>query len=144
MAMKAAVARKQVRKPDPGGTREALEASPREAIKWLSEAGTYHLLESLLLEPGSPEEVCQRIADLAETDNRIANCSIFLVDRSGENLFLAATTNPALKKFVGKPTYRMGEGLTGWVARYRQPVLVRDPRDAGELAQLAAPEHGVP
>jgi GAF domain-containing protein len=35
--------------------------------------------------------------------------------------------------------YEVGEGVTGWVARYRRPVRLHDMRDAGERARLAQP-----
>jgi signal transduction histidine kinase len=120
----------------------AEEAKPN--IRWLSDADSYRVLEHLLLDPGSPDEVCQRIVALAERDNRVATCSIFLIDQTGENLYLAASNNPALQSYVFQTTYRLGEGITGWVAKYRQAALVRNPRDAEELARLADPARGLP
>src|SRR5205085_2041772 len=79
---------------------------------------------SLLLEPGSPREVCQRIVELAGQDHRVAFCTIFLIDQTGEYLYLAATNNPTIRRYLDKPTYRLGEGITGWVAKYREPALV--------------------
>src|SRR5581483_7261361 len=107
-----------------------LEKQP--SMRWLSDADSYRVLESLLLEPASPREVCERIVDLAEQDQRVAFCSIFLFDQTGEYLFLAASNNPSLQGFRDKPTYRLGEGITGWVAKYREPALVRDPSDPEE------------
>src|SRR5262249_35717841 len=89
-------------------------------------------------------EVCQRIVELAEQDQRVAFCSIFLLDQTGDYLYLAATNNPALRMFLDKPTYRLGEGITGWVAKYREPVLVRDPRDPEECARLGDRDRGIP
>jgi signal transduction histidine kinase len=119
-------------------------ADQRPTIRWLSDADSYRVLENLLLEPGSPDEVCQRIVALAEQDTRVATCSIFLIDQTGENLLLAATNNGALKSYLSQPTYRLGEGITGWVAKYREPALVRDPRDPDDMARLADPARGLP
>jgi signal transduction histidine kinase len=124
--------------------RAAAAEDAKPNIRWLSDADSYRVLERLLLEPGSPEEVCQRIVALAEADNRVATCSIFLIDQTGENLYLAASNNPSLQDYLSQTTYRLGEGITGWVAKYRQPALVRNPRDAEELARLADPDRGLP
>jgi len=120
------------------------EMEKKPSMRWLSDADSYRVLERLLLEPASPREVCQRIVELAEQDERVVFCSIFLLDQTGDYLYLAATNNPALRIFLDKPTYRLGEGITGWVAKYREPALVRDPRDPEECARLGDPERGIP
>src|SRR5436189_4372780 len=84
---------------------------------WLSDEHSYRVLASLLLAPDSPEEVCQRIVELTEDLAPVATCSVFLADQSGEFLQLAATNNPPLRDRIGELTHRVGEGLTGWVAK---------------------------
>lgn len=121
-----------------------VDMGSKPTIQWLSDADAYEVLASLLLEPVSAKEVLQRIVERAQKDDRVATCSIFLIDGTGEYLKLAATNNPALQAYVSKPTYRLGEGLTGWVGKYRRALLVRDPTDAEECARLADPEQGIP
>ncbi len=118
--------------------------NPAPTIPWLSDADSYRILASLLLEPASPEEVCERLVELSEQATRVASCSIFLLDESREYLYLAASNNPHLQAYLGQPTYRVGEGLTGWVFRYRRPLLVRDPSDPAECARLGDPVREIP
>jgi signal transduction histidine kinase len=137
----------QEREPGPGRDEQPDGGSARAAATpagWLSDEHSYRVLASLLLAPDSPEEVCARIVELTADLAPVATCSVFLVDQSGEFLQLAATNNPPLRERVGELTHRVGEGLTGWVARYRQPVLIRDPHDPGERARLADPARGLP
>src|SRR5207244_3998082 len=110
---------------------------PVPVAGWLSDEVSYRVLASLLLNPGSPEEVCQQIVELTEDVARVASCSVFLMDQTGEYLRLAATNNPRMIDHVGEVTHRVGEGLTGWVAKFRRTARVRDPRDPEERARLA-------
>ncbi len=52
-------------------------------------------------------------------------CSVFLLDKDGTTLVLEATLglNPAA---VGKASFNVGEGVTGWVARHRKPLALGD------------------
>ncbi len=54
-------------------------------------------------------------------------CSIYLWDPAAEALVLTAT-NGLSQSAVGRARMRLGEGLTGWVAQQRQPVVVPDVR----------------
>jgi signal transduction protein with GAF and PtsI domain len=53
------------------------------------------------------------------------SCSIYLLDREGQELVLKATTGLAAEA-VGQAMLRLGEGLTGWAAETGQPVAVAD------------------
>jgi sugar diacid utilization regulator/putative methionine-R-sulfoxide reductase with GAF domain len=52
-------------------------------------------------------------------------CSLYLLDASGEELALTAT-NGLNERMVGKVTMKVGEGVTGWVAETRRPLVVPD------------------
>jgi signal transduction histidine kinase len=58
---------------------------------------------------------------------RFEDCSVFMLDRDRHTLTLEASRGP-LKQEVGDATYRMGEGLTGWIAEHGLPIRVTDPR----------------
>ena len=60
---------------------------------------------------------------------RAEDCSLFLMDEAGEMLELVASQGP-LDKEAGQHTvkYRLGEGLTGWVAQNGRVIRVGDPR----------------
>jgi len=54
-------------------------------------------------------------------------CSLYLMDREGDRLTLAAT-NGLNPNHVGKVSLAFGEGITGTVAKGRQPLQVPDVR----------------
>ncbi len=55
----------------------------------------------------------------------VDSCSIYLLDPSGEALWLRASTGLA-RQSLGRAALKWGEGLTGWAAQHGQPVAVRD------------------
>ncbi len=55
----------------------------------------------------------------------VDSCSIYLLDTSGRELVLRASTGLA-PEALGKARLRWGEGLTGWAAKEGKPVGVRD------------------
>ncbi|RYG66304.1 GAF domain-containing protein, partial [bacterium] len=86
---------------------------------------------------------------------RADDCSLFLMDEAAEQLELVASHGP-LEEQAGQHTakYRIGEGLTGWVAQNGRVIRVGDPRTdsrwkgvfmeapAGEIAAvMAVPVH---
>jgi putative methionine-R-sulfoxide reductase with GAF domain len=52
-------------------------------------------------------------------------CSLFLYDPTGDDLVLTAT-NGLDAQNVGKARMNVGDGVTGWVALHRQPLVVPD------------------
>ncbi len=62
---------------------------------------------------------------------QVESCSIYLYNKSGEKLVLAATTG-LKKEGIGKVSLPKGEGLTGWAAEHREAIAVHnaitDPR----------------
>lgn len=76
---------------------------------------------------------------------RFEDCSIFLLDNDGQTLTLEASRGE-LDDEVGKATYRMGEGLTGWIAEHSQPIRISDtrgdPRWRGLHREFAPDEMG--
>lgn len=58
--------------------------------------------------------------------------SIYLWDERTETLILKAAEGPETEKRVGL-RQKMGEGLAGWVAQVREPILVSDTRKVHKL-----------
>jgi signal transduction histidine kinase len=71
------------------------------------------------------------------------DCSLFLLDKSINRLVLKASRG-LLRSLVDKATYRLGEGLTGWVALHNKPArlngVVGDPRWKGLHLELKPEE----
>jgi uroporphyrinogen-III synthase len=104
---------------------ELLEQKHRDpALSILHEIGSRMAAASPLC------EVLDRIIDFAASVARFDSCFIFVLE--GDELVLRASKNPHPDE-VGHLTLRLGEGITGWVAKHRQPVAIarnafQDPR----------------
>ena len=89
--------------------------------------------------------IIQKVIDVAAEALKFEDCSLFLFDRVTERLVLRASRGP-LKKKIGKASYSIGEGLTGWTAESGQAVRVSkpmsDPRWKGRFEELPADEVG--
>jgi GAF domain-containing protein len=55
----------------------------------------------------------------------VDSCSIYLLDSSGDTLWLRASTGLD-RQALGRAALKRGEGLTGWAAQHGQPVAARD------------------
>src|SRR5437870_12761722 len=78
------------------------------------------------------DQVLRQIVDLVIDVTHGDACLIYLLDEGGDNLVLRASKNPH-PRLIGKIAMKVGEGITGWVAREVQPVAIarhasRDPR----------------
>ncbi len=70
--------------------------------------------------------ILQKVLDVAAEALKFEDCSLFLIDRATEKLVLRASRG-ALKKHIGRASYEIGTGLTGWTAQEKRPVRVVDP-----------------
>jgi len=78
------------------------------------------------------DQVLRQIVDLVIDVTHGDACLIYLLDEAGDNLILRASKNPH-PRLIGKIAMRVGEGITGWVAREVQAVAIarhasKDPR----------------
>jgi signal transduction histidine kinase len=94
----------------------------------------YRAREAALIEIGSelnaigdPDALMRRVIRTAAALLRADECSLFTLDVAGERLILRASRGPLAKR-IGEATYRLGEGLTGWVAQHAAPARVADVR----------------
>src|SRR5947199_1985379 len=69
------------------------------------------------------DQVLRQIVDLVIDVTRGDACLIYLLDVAGENLVLRASKNPH-PRLIGKIAMRVGEGITGWVAKEAEPVAI--------------------
>ncbi|MGD9695579.1 MAG: helix-turn-helix domain-containing protein [Thermoleophilia bacterium] len=85
-------------------------------------------LERLALAAASvldPDELMELVISETTEALRVDVCSIFLLDEADQSLRFVAT-NGLSGDAVGNLRLRMGEGVTGWAARERRPVVVED------------------
>jgi len=78
------------------------------------------------------DEVLKEIVEMAVSLTRADSCLIYLFDEVKEELVLRASKNPHLG-ILGRIKLKMGEGITGWVAREKKVVAIaeqanKDPR----------------
>jgi two-component sensor histidine kinase len=69
------------------------------------------------------EEMLKLTADVAVQVTGTDSCQVYLFDPVKEELVLRAADATA-QSMIGKIRLRVGEGITGWVARERKPVAV--------------------
>ena len=66
--------------------------------------------------------------------------SVFLIDRTGENVTLAAAVG-LNQETVGKLSFPLGMGIAGWVAEQKVPLALEDPYSDPRFAYV--PESGI-
>jgi signal transduction histidine kinase len=77
---------------------------------------------------GDAEQLMRRVVDVASAQLRFEDCSLFVLDKDKQLLVLQAARG-GLAGRIGTATYPVGEGLTGWVAQYGEPIRVGNPRE---------------
>jgi uroporphyrinogen-III synthase len=89
-----------------------------------------HEIGSRMATASPLREVLDRIVDFAASIARFDSCFIFVLE--DDELVLRASKNPHPNE-LGHLSLRLGEGITGWVAKHHQPVAIarnafQDPR----------------
>ncbi|MEJ5251308.1 MAG: GAF domain-containing protein [Chthonomonadetes bacterium] len=74
------------------------------------------------------DDLMQTVLDVASKVLRFEDCSVFLVDDDRKRLTLVASSG-TLREQVGRVSYPLGEGLTGWVAQHGEPLRTANPRE---------------
>jgi signal transduction histidine kinase len=80
-----------------------------------------------LSQPKPVEELTALVVDLAAQILRAEDSSLFLLDEEMQTLSLVASRGP-LRERVGQARYKVGEGLTGEVARTGEVIRLADVR----------------
>jgi signal transduction histidine kinase len=103
-------------------------------MKWRDEFDHFMMAE------GDEHSKCEGAIGHLKRLFGVLGCSIFLLRPGSKSMTLAATTG--VKQELGEvPTYKIGEGLTGWVAKYAKTLRIRNSRDTDELAQFGDDLH---
>ncbi len=69
------------------------------------------------------DEVLKRIVKLVVEVAKADACLIYLLDGEKKNLFLSASKIPH-PEMIGEVSLKVGEGITGWVAKKGEPVII--------------------
>lgn len=80
----------------------------------------------LAASPDTPSLAAKVIKVAAEV-LRFEDCSLFLLDSDRQTLTLQASRG-LLNERAGTATYKLGEGLTGWIAEQGLPIRTDDPQ----------------
>lgn len=72
------------------------------------------------------DALLQKVIGVAADVLKCEDCSLFMIDVVTDRLVLRASRGP-LAKQIGRASYELGEGLTGWTAKHEQTVRVIDP-----------------
>lgn len=75
------------------------------------------------------ETVLKHIVDVVVEVTKADACLLYLISEKRDELILRASKNPH-PRLIGRIAIGMGEGITGWVARERVPVVIA--RNASE------------
>ena len=85
------------------------------------------------------DELMVTIVDRAQEAARADVCSLYLMDRDGAGITLAAT-NGLAKEYIGRARLRLGQGITGIAAQTRTPVTSLDIRNDERFAWITGPD----
>lgn len=81
------------------------------------------------------DDLMRIVVDRSTSAMQSQVCSLYLVDRDGQGLTLAAT-NGVDQQHIGVARLRIGEGLTGLAAKERKPMVSVDLRDDPRCAWI--------
>lgn len=68
-------------------------------------------------------ELLSRIVDTVKNFIKADSCLVYLYDEIANELVLSASSDPKIKS-LGSISLKLGEGLTGWAAKEKQPVVL--------------------
>jgi len=70
------------------------------------------------------EEVLKQIIEIVIQFTKGDACLLYLFDDKKEELILRASNSPKANQIIGKIKLKIGEGITGWVAKEKKPVVI--------------------
>ncbi len=101
-----------------------MNARPERPAPWLADGVDVALLNKIAsrIAASAPlEAVLRDVVEFVTSVVRCDSCFVYLLE--GEDLLLRASSNPH-PKLVNNLKLKLGQGITGWVAQYREPVAV--------------------
>lgn len=99
---------------------DQLERALREKSR---EAEVLHRISDSISNTLDLEAVLAHIVDVVVEVTRADSCLLYLLSDRRDELILRASKNPH-PKLIGRITLGLGEGITGWVAREQQRVVI--------------------
>ncbi len=102
----------------------ATAASPASSGR-VHQLAFLHEFAQLLTEARDWDELMRTIVDRTTVAMGVEVCSVYLLDRDGDRLTLAATNGLDAEQ-VGQVSLAVGQGITGRAARSRRPLASRD------------------
>jgi signal transduction protein with GAF and PtsI domain len=78
------------------------------------------------------DEILPLIAEIAVEVTATDSAMVYLFNESHDTLVMRATTDEAAQEYLGKIKCKIGEGITGWVAREKQHVAITSEAFADE------------
>src|SRR5947208_2495419 len=101
--------------------------SASDTERKLRELSFLHEVAQLASSARDWDEMLRIVIDRTTDAMRVEVSSLYLLERR-EGVLRLVATNGLNRKFIGKATLRVGEGITGWVANARVPAAVRQVR----------------
>lgn len=121
----------------------ATETASARAVQVERQLAELHFLQrmmQLVTTAQTWDELMRIVVDHATTAMGSQVCSLYLLDRDGNGLTLAAT-NGVDRQHVGIARLRIGEGLTGIAAESRRPTVSHDLRADPRCAWIRGVDH---
>jgi len=110
-------------------------AAIAEGVAAALSVAEYRAREKALIEVGKElstivdiKDLMQKVVDLGASLLQAQDCTLLLLGEDNAHVILAASYG-SLREKAGQAVYKVGEGLTGWVAEFGQPVRVKDVRE---------------
>ena len=106
-----------------GGNHRSVQGLTRALREKAREVEVLHQITESISGTLDLEIVLKHIVDMVVDVTRADACLLYLLSPSREELILRSSKNPH-PKLIGRITIGIGEGITGWVARERIPVVI--------------------
>lgn len=103
--------------------------SAPDPLRELQELSFLHEVAQLASSTRDWDEMLRIVIDRTTSAMHAEVASLYILERREGPLLRLAATNGLDRRGIGRVTLRVGEGITGWVARARVPLAVRDVRN---------------
>ena len=100
---------------------------PADTERKLRELSFLHEVSQLASSARDWDEMLRIVIDRTTDAMAVEVSSLYLLERR-EGILRLVATNGLNRRFIGKATLRVGEGITGWVANARVPAAARSVR----------------